>query len=307
MTEAWVQFAAGVALVFVGADWLARLVGRAAGGAGALVAGPVARAGAGAVAVLAGGVTAAVRGSPGIALGCVVGAAVATIGVGLGLAAAGRALRGTLRVLWTQLPVMMGATALVWFLAGDAALGRPDGVILILAFVGWVTLSARSVRAASPPTPAPALGAVTRSQILFALLTVVGGAAFVVGGALDLQGLLGLTEWTTGLTLVAVGVAAPTLVAVVRAGWAGDGDAALATAAAANTTVLTLVLGVVCAVRPVAVRDPAAFRELPALGLSAILLVPALLNGLRVSRYEGATWVAAYAALVAWQFGAFRR
>ncbi|HEX4609976.1 MAG TPA: hypothetical protein VH092_17415 [Urbifossiella sp.] len=308
MAEAWALFACGVVLVFAGTDWLARLVGRAAGAAGAgwLVAGPVARAGAGATAVLAASLTAAVRGSPGVALGCVVGGAVAVIGVGLGLAAAGRPLRGELRLLWTQLPVMMGATGLVWFLSGDGNLNRTDGGVLLTGFVIWVWFSARSARGVTRPADDRGHGTVSRTRVLAALVVVAGGALLLAGAGLDLQALLGLTEWTTGLTLVAAGAAAPTLAAVVRAGWRGDSDTALTTVAAANTTILLLVLGVVCVVRPFAIRDPAAFRELPALGLSAVLLVPALLNGLRISRLEGATWVAAYAALVAWQLGALR-
>lgn len=44
--------------------------------------------------------------------------------------------------------------------------------------------------------------------------------------------------------------------------------------------------------------------RLPALGRSAVLLVPTLLNGLRVGRYEEGSVGTAYAAPVARRFGA---
>jgi cation:H+ antiporter len=306
MTEAWFGFACGAVLLFAGTTWLARLIGGAAAGAGWLVRGPVAVAAAGATAVLATSLTASLRGSPGVALGSVIGSAVATVALGLGIAAVGRPLRGSLPLLYRQLPAMMAASGLVWFLSGDSRLSQADGAVLVGAFVVWAALSARPIRAVTRVEPVAPVLPVTRPLIVLAVFVVTVGAVLLVSNGLDLQSLLGLSEWRTGLTLIAVAAAAPTLVALVRVGWAGHGDAALATAALVNTTNVLLVLGVVCAVRPFALRDPAAFRELPALGLSAVFLVPALLHNLRVSRYEGVTWVAAYAALVAWQLGAFR-
>ena len=305
MTEAWIGFACGAALLFGGTTWLARLIGGAAAGAGWLVRGPVANAAAGATALLATSLTAGLQGSPGVALGSVIGTAVATVALGLGLAAAGRPLRASLPLLWRQLPAMMAATGLVWFLAGDSRLSQANGAVLVAAFVTWAALSARSIQAVTRVEPVASGRTVTRSVIIVAVLTVAGGAVLLVSSGLDLQALLGVSEWRTGLTLVGAAAAAPTVVAIVRAGWAGEADAALATAAFANTTVLLLVLGVVCVMRPFYIRDVAAFRELPALGMSAVLLVPVMLSGLRLSRYEGVAWVAAYAALVTWQFRLF--
>lgn len=303
MTEAWAGFAFGAALLFVGTVWLGRLIGDAAAGAGWLVRGPVAHATAGATAVLAVSLTASVRGSPGVALGSVIGSVVATTAVGLGLAAAGRPLRGSLPVLWRQLPCMMAAAGLVWFLSGDNRLSQVDGAVLVAAFAVWAVLSARPIGTVNRDEPVAPARAVTRPLVILAVLVVFGGAVLLVSNGLDLQGLLGLSEWRTGLTLVAVTVAAPTVLTIIRAAWAGDADAALASTAFVNTAVLLLVLGVVCVVRPFALRDPAAFRELPALGLSTLLLLPAMLQGLRVSRYEGAAWLAAYGVLMAWQLG----
>lgn len=305
MTEAWAGFAFGTAVLVAGTIWLGRLIGDAAAGAGWLVRGPVAHAAAGATAVLAVSLTASLRGSPGVALGSVLGSVVATIALGLGIAAAGRPLRGSLPLLWRQLPSMMAAAGLVWFLSGDGRLSEGNGAVLVAAFAMWAVFSARPIRTVTREEPSVTSRPVTRPLISLAVLVVAGGAVLLVSHGLDLQALLGLSEWRTGLTLVAAAVAAPTIVIIVRAGWVGDGDAALATTAFVNTTVMLLVLGIVCVVRPFALRDPAAFRELPALGLSTVFLLPALLQGLRVSRYEGLAWVAAYAALVGWQLGAF--
>ena len=305
MTEAWVGFACGAALLFAGTVWLGRLIGDAAAGAGWLVRGPVAHAAAGATAVLATSLTASLRGSPGVALGSVVGSVVATIALGLGVAAVGRPLCGSLPLLRRLIPAMMAAAGLVWFLAGDNRLSQADGAVLVGAFAVWVVISTRGIRAVTRDGPAAPARPVTRPLVVLAVLVIGCGAVLLVSNGLDLQSLLGLSEWRTGLTLIAVAVAAPTLVTIVRAGWAGDGDAALSTTAFVTVAVLLLVLGVVSLARPFAIRDPAAFRELPALGLSTLFLLPALLQGLRVSRYEGVAWVAAYGAFVAWQIGAF--
>ncbi len=151
MTEAWFGFACGAVLLFAGTTWLARLIGGAAAGAGWLVRGPVAVAAAGATAVLATSLTASLRGSPGVeVLGSVIGSAVATVALGLGIAAVGHPLRGSLPLLYRQLPAMMAASGLVWFLSGDSRLSQADGAVLVGAFVVWAALSARPIRAVTP-------------------------------------------------------------------------------------------------------------------------------------------------------------
>jgi cation:H+ antiporter len=111
---------------------------------------------------------------------------------------------------------------------------------------------------------------------------------------------------SSGRLLTAAGTVTglPALVAGRR----GRSDLVLALAVGPALANLLLVCGAVALVQPLGVPDAVIMNEVPALALVTLLLLPALLNGPKVPRWEGALLLAAYAACVAWQISrAMRR
>ncbi len=253
---------------------------------------------------------------PRLALGTIVGANVAGIGLVLGAAALVRPVAATARVFSTALPALFVATLLFWFLASDKELSRIDGGVLLGGFVVTLVILARAARTESPEARAAfAVWVPERLSIRLAAVLALLGLSATVGGAL-LSAAHAIpaardprfTSPILGETLAGTVTGLPALGAALVAARRGRSDLVLALAVGPALANLLLVCGAVALVQPLGVPDAVIMNEVPALALVTLLLLPALLNGLRVPRWEGALLLAAYAACVAWQISrAMRR
>ena len=167
--------------------------------------------------------SAALSGRPEIALGNVVGSNIANVGVVLGAAAVVAPLAAKLRMLKVEVPLVIGASLLLWALCWDGHLGRTDGAILLSGFLGLVAYMFRSARA-EPPEVKKELGLAVADKmrvrvavmlVVVGLCGLVGGAHLMVTAAVELARSVGVSEWLIGLTVVAVGTSLPELAAAV--------------------------------------------------------------------------------------------
>jgi cation:H+ antiporter len=298
MLEAVVQLVVGLIVLAAGAEALARGVARLCGfaipGLGSTAAG------------LATCVTAVLTGHRELALGTVIGRSVAAVGL-VGVAAVVRPLALRSGVVRGGIGLMVGPSLLFWFLCGDNTLNRDDGALLLCGFLVLLVVSVRMRRSLSAGKET------NRMPPWLAAVLVVAGAGGLVGGAyLTATGAAGLDEgkglrvWLLGLTAVAAGSSVPGAIEGVRAVRRGDPDGAFVGAAAGAVLNVLLVLGVTVVVNPVRVSNAVLTRELPVAALFGLLLLPALFNGYRVHRWEGAVLLAACAAFVVWGVSRFR-
>jgi cation:H+ antiporter len=253
--------------------------------------------------------SAALNDSPEIALGNVVGSNIANIGLILGLAAVVRPLAAQMRLLRIEIPLIIGASVLLWVLCGDNRLDRTDGVILLVGFAGLAAYMYRTARD-EPPEVKEEVGltAAVHMRVWVAVLLVLVGLAGLLGGAhlmvisaVELAKAAGVSEWVIGLTVVAVGTSLPEVAATVAAAYRGESDIALGNIAGSNLFNILLILGTTAAVSPMGVPDAALSREFPAMVAFALLLLVVVANGMVVRRWEGAVLLAAYAGFVTWQ------
>ena len=253
--------------------------------------------------------SAALGGSSEIALGNVVGSNIANVGVVLGAAAVVAPLAARMRLLKVEVPLVIGASLLLWALCWDGRLDQTDGAILLTGFTGLVAYMYRSARA-EPPAVKEELGAAVadKMRVWVAVLLVVvgmggliGGAHLMVTAAVNLARGLGVSEWLIGLTVVAVGTSLPELAAAVAGAIRGEADIVLGNVAGSNLFNVLLILGATVAVQALDVPVTARTVELPAMTGFAVLLMLVVVNGLRVHRWEGALLLAAYAGFIAWQ------
>lgn len=247
------------------------------------------------------------------AVGNLIGGNVASVLLVLGLGAVVHPVTASVRLFGTAIPLALGATLLFWLLAADKGLSRVDGGVLLAAFAGAVGLLVRAARREGDAGRAALAGWVPeRFALRLAVPLAVGGLAAVVFGAWLAAGqLLGaaaglrLSTPVTGLTLAAFATALPAVVAAAVAARAGHSGAVLGLAVGPALCNLLLVAGSVALVRPVEFTEHAILNEVPAMGLCAFLLLPALLNG-KVPRWEGVLLLAAYAGFVTWQVSRVR-
>lgn len=253
--------------------------------------------------------SAALGGSSEIALGNVVGSNIANVGLVLGAAAVVAPLAARMRLLKVEVPLVIGASLLLWGLCRDGHLGRTDGAILLTGFAGLVAYMYRSARA-EPPEVKEELGLAVadKMRVWVAVLLVavglcglVGGAHLMVTAAVELARHLGVSEWMIGLTVVAVGTSLPELSVSVAGALRGEADIVLGNVAGSNLFNVLLILGATAVVQPMGVPATARTVELPVMTGFAVLLMLVVANGLRVHRWEGVLLLAAYVGFVAWQ------
>jgi len=315
MSQHVALFALGVVLLAVGAGALACGAARLARrlGAGAFPVGLAAASLGGSAPVLALVVTAVLNDRHMLAVGTLVGSNVANVGLALGLAAAARPLAGSSRVVSAAIPVLLGATALFWFLGRDNELSRVSAAVLLVAFAGAVAYLGRVAKRETDAARAEFGGWAPNPKQMWAgvvltaagLAGLVGGALLVVPAAVEIANReLVIGTRIFGVTAVAFGASLPVVVAAVAAAYRGRADLALGVVVGASLGNLLLAAGVAGLVAPFGLTEAALGNEVPATAVLTLLLLAPLWNGLRVDRWEGALLLAAYAGFVAWRLRA---
>lgn len=256
---------------------------------------------------LAVGVDAAVSGSPGLAVGNIVGTNLVNILLILGLSAALVPIALERTTLRFDLPVMTGVALLLVALSIDGTLSRLDGAVLLLAAIAYtVGLWRMSRRGPADLGETPPVA--SRGPLVLTLLLVVGlavivlGAELLVDGAVSAAHALGVSESVIGLTVVAIGTSAPELVTTVLSTVRGERDIAIGNLFGSSIYNIGAVLAVTIVVAPGGLPVPrdVLVADLLLLGVVAVAAVPVFLSGARISRLEGAAFVAAYAAYLIW-------
>lgn len=202
---------------------------------------------------------------------------------------------------------MVGITMVVALMMMDGALGRIDGVVLLLGFLGfiWFVLRAagqepQEIAAEYSQFEATERGAPTGGVLRELLLLTVGLVGLVVGAQLLLTSaiffarLLGVTEIVIGLTVVAIGTSLPELATCVVAAMRSESDIALGNAVGSNIFNLLSILGISALLRPIPVGTETLEFEIPAMFIFALALVPLAWRGRLLGRISGSVLVAGY-------------
>ena len=257
---------------------------------------------------------AALEGQPALAMANVVGSNIFNVAATLGLTALLLPLPVHGNAVRLEWPVMFGASALLLAVARDGVVGRRDAAVFLVALVAFVVYTVHVARRAvtapeareladhveardiDAPTGRPPRAWVPLAVLAVGLAALVVGGRLLVDGAVALARLAGLSERVIGLTIVAGGTGAPELATSLMAALRRGADVAIANMIGSNIFNILGILGVTALVRPIPV-DPAVVRtDLWWMLGTAVLLLPLLWSGKRLSRVEGGVLVAAYGA-----------
>jgi cation:H+ antiporter len=264
---------------------------------------------------LAVGIDAVRQGSPGLAVGNIVGTNLVNILFILGLSALIRPIAFERRTLRFDLPAMTAASLALWLLARDGSLTRLDGIILCLGGAAYTTgivwTSRREPAAVSADYAARSERTALRGRrgLVLRVLTVLAGiglvllgAEFLVDGSIDIARSLEVSEATIGLTVIAIGTSAPELVTTLTSTVRGDRDIAVGNLLGSTVYNVALVLGITVVTAPAQLQIPQEViaADLVLLTVVALVTVPVLLSGHRISRLEGGAFVATYLGYLVW-------
>lgn len=267
---------------------------------------------------LAVGVVAAGDGSGALAVGNIAGTNVVNVLLILGLSALLVPLVLQSRTISFELPIMAAAALLLWALAADGVLSRVDGAVLVLGALAYTVAVIRSARheshavveefaaelVAEYSTDEPGATATKHRTAVYVAMTLGGiavvvlGADWLVDGAVGMARQFGVSDALIGLTVVAIGTSAPELVTTLVSTIRGDRDIAIGNLIGSSVYNILLILGITCLVPAQGLLLPSSLVtiDIPIMVAVALACIPIFMTGRRVSRLEGGSMVAAYAA-----------
>lgn len=308
-----VLFVIGLIILILGAELLVRGASRLAVGFGIspLVVGLTVVAFGTSSPELAVSIGAAVSGQADIALGNVVGSNIANVLLILGISAVITPLVVTQKLVRREVPLMIGVSMLLLLLGLDGTIGRLEGLLLFAGIVAYTVFAIRQSRQETGEIQAEygaefgQAGRLTARQtirnvafVVVGLALLVLGARWLVDGAVSIARLVGLSELIIGLTVIAVGTSLPEVATSVIASIRGERDIAVGNVVGSNLFNILAVLGLAAAAAPAGVTVPAAALrfDLPFMIAVAIACLPIFFTGYRIARWEGALFLAYYAA-----------
>ena len=241
-------------------------------------------------------------GSPDIAVGSLFGGNIFSILVTLGFCALIIPLRVSRQLVRVDIPLLIGASLLVFVLCLNEQLGRLEGLVLLAGLLGYLALLWRQSR---HPGRQMAHGPGSRTASLGSLALMVGGALLLIGGghllleaALEVALDYGFSDRIIGLTIVAVGSSLPELATSLIAALRGERAIAVGNVVGSNLFNLLGVLGLtaVMAPTPLSVSPNALDFDLPVMVGVALLCLPLFYSGYRITRAEGLVLLGLYLA-----------
>jgi len=244
-------------------------------------------------------VQAAWDGQPGIAIGNVLGSNIANILLILGLSAAIAPLVIHASKLWRDFGVMIGATALIWWMLADGTITRLDGVILVAGILAYLAMSLMSGKVEEPDDEPMMEQWKAWGFTLLGLVVLVIGARLLVDSATQIAQAYGISEAVIGLTIVAVGTSLPELATSIVAVIRKQTDIAIGNVVGSNIFNLLSILGITALITPIPAEARfAAIDMWWVMGASlAVVVLSVVLKG--IPRLAGIGLLATYGLFIA--------
>ena len=296
--------AAGLALLYFGADWLVRGGGAIAARArvSPLVVGLTLVAFGTSAPELFVSAGAAVAGLGDICVGNVVGSNTCNIALILGITALVKPVEVNPALFRRDMPTMILASVAVTALCrATGGIGKVAGVLFLAALVAYTWHGiASSRKTAAPQGAEPTMGrGAAFALTVGGLAALVVGAKLILAGAVAIEKGLGVPDEFVALTVVAVGTSLPELATSVVAARKGEADIAIGNVVGSNIFNILGILGFSALLRPVAIEGMDGVDFALMIG-TAVVLWPLMKARGRLGRFEGVLLLAIYAGYLAW-------
>ena len=258
-------------------------------------------------------VVAAINGNSGLSYGNIIGSNVANIGLILGMSALMGPIVLDRSLVKRELPILItasiGLALMAWLPLGSGGIGRFEGSILLVGFVGFLGgmffdaqrggLESSVVGSGTGEvdviegTVAGSIGRVVVGLVLLA----VGGKASEVG-AVGAATALGVSSELIGLTIVAVATSLPELVTSIIAARRGQPDIAVGNVVGSNLFNILLVMGTTAVISPVSMSGDGSSSMIAMLVLTLVLIPISRTKTRRMGSIEGALLLVGFVAYI---------
>ena len=239
-----------------------------------------------------------------IGLGAIVGSNIANVGLVLGVAALIRPLQVSDTVLERHVPFMLLAAFLLVALGWDGRIGPREGVVLLVALVGFTLVVLRRIQRTQAGITAveregmPDANPRDVAAVVGGIAALVLGSRWLIEGGRELLAAAGFTDLFIGLTVLAIGTSLPELAASVVAAVRDEASFSVGNVVGSNIYNVLAVIGILALVAPIEVSAGVRAFEFPALIGFTVLLVGLMYRGRRLSRLDGGILVVAYASFI---------
>ncbi|PCJ46129.1 MAG: calcium/sodium antiporter [Gammaproteobacteria bacterium] len=217
-------------------------------------------------------VTASLDNSPGLAIGNAIGSNIANIALVLGVTALITPLEVDSNILRREFPVLFAVGFVAGVAISDLYLDFIDGIVLVtgmFVYLGWLVSIGLRTRVETDvmleemveelPDQMTNKQACVWLSIGLVLLPV--SSQILVNGATGIAQVFGVSEFTIGLTIVALGTSLPELAASVAGVLKGEHELAIGNVIGSNIFNLLAVLGIVGLIRPAPILPSVLYSE----------------------------------------------
>ncbi len=248
------------------------------------------------------------QGQADLSVGNVVGSNIANILLILGSAALIAPLVVSAQLIRLDVPIMIVASMVVFFMSLNGSLGRGEGFVLFAGLVVYtVTLiklqkdrpRARDKQWKEREEERKPKRVLTRIvMIVVGLALLVKGAGWLVSSATVFARSMGVSDLVIGLTVVAGGTSLPELATSLIAAFRGERDIAIGNVVGSCILNLLLVLGAACVVAPDGLHfSPAVISfDMPIMIAASVACLPILFTDHMIARWEGLLFISYYVA-----------
>lgn len=251
-------------------------------------------------------VQAALSGSPGIAVGNVVGSNIANILLILGVAALLKPIAVSSVSLRRDGTALALASLLCLAVILSGSLNAVIGALFLIGLAAYLSLTillenrrskiTRSayIAEAKTVTEKSTSGLVSTICLIIGLIAIIGGAKFLVYGAISLATTLGVSDAVIGLTIVSIGTSMPELATSIAAARKGQGDIVFGNVLGSNIFNILGILGVTALVEPIKIPEEIMRFDIWLMIATTMLLLIFARTGSVIGRKEGAILAGGY-------------
>ena len=242
-------------------------------------------------------ISAAIGGSADITIGNIVGSNILNIFIILGVSAVITTLAVASSTIKYETPFMILITILLLVLGLDKTIGLIDGIILIIAFIAYLTYLFIMAKKNKEEQPEAKQMAIWKAILLtiIGLALIILGSNVTVDAATAIAKAFGVSERFIGLTIVALGTSLPELFTSVSAARKHNADIAIGNIVGSNIFNILFVVGLSSVIIPVPFASNFIFDTIVAIVAAALLLV-CCLKTKSLKRWAGILMLICYAA-----------
>ena len=254
------------------------------------------------------------KGAADVAMGNVLGSNISNVLLILGISALVYPLAFNSNTKWKEAPLAILAALILGVLANDrlfdgievSKIYRSDGIVLVAFFILFMyyAFSIARLNETHPSIPGKVHPAwLSAVMILGGITGLILGGKWIVDGAVQVATLLGMSEGTISLTIVAVGTSLPELATCVTAAYKKNPGIVIGNIIGSNIFNIFFVLGLSATIRPLPFNPALNFDILIGIFASVLLFGFMLFPGKKIlQRWQGGVLLLLYLVYLGFLF-----